>query len=213
MAPNESETSKDDNRKLAIAKRIRSFRKRLGLTQHQFASELGVETSTVSRWELVKASPSLQQTEKMHDLGRRRNTPPWLFDEHERGRGAAALADDDWEEQARRRAMLFAKDRFQTIERTINSERSDPEKIAYMADLFVEMGWIEKTLILARSQLSSRDANEVMAGAQSMWSLGKNSSLDALRKARDVWHRDEALSKFLDSLVQDLKKQSARLGE
>ncbi len=41
-----------------LAKKIKSVRSKLGLTQEQFAAKVGVTFSTVNRWESEKSKPS-----------------------------------------------------------------------------------------------------------------------------------------------------------
>jgi transcriptional regulator with XRE-family HTH domain len=41
-----------------LAKRIKDLRIKLGLTQEQFAAQIGVTFTTVNRWESGKSKPS-----------------------------------------------------------------------------------------------------------------------------------------------------------
>lgn len=43
---------------IAVAEMIRKLRARLGLTQEQFAAQVGVTWSTVNRWENGRGKPS-----------------------------------------------------------------------------------------------------------------------------------------------------------
>ena len=47
---------------------IRATRLRLGLTQEQFARELGVTLSTVSRWETGRARPRGLALRRIHEV-------------------------------------------------------------------------------------------------------------------------------------------------
>src|SRR5262249_43528531 len=51
---------------------IRSLRRRLGLTQEEFAHEIAVTVSTVNRWENAHATPSKLAWKVIRDLARRR---------------------------------------------------------------------------------------------------------------------------------------------
>jgi putative transcriptional regulator len=56
---------------LHTAKQIKELRYRLGMTQEQFAVELGVTLGTINRWENGKSHPSPLALEKITQLGRR----------------------------------------------------------------------------------------------------------------------------------------------
>lgn len=47
---------------------IRDLRHQLGLSQEQFAQELGVTLSTVSRWELGRSQPSRLALLRLHEI-------------------------------------------------------------------------------------------------------------------------------------------------
>jgi putative transcriptional regulator len=55
----------------STAKRIKELRYNLGMTQEQFAAELGVTTNSVHRWENGKSTPSSLALRAMESL---RNT-------------------------------------------------------------------------------------------------------------------------------------------
>jgi Predicted transcriptional regulator with C-terminal CBS domains len=62
---------------LAIfAKNLKERRKKLGLTQAQLASKIGVSTSFITEIELAKKAPSFQTLEK---LAEEINVPVWTF--------------------------------------------------------------------------------------------------------------------------------------
>jgi DNA-binding transcriptional regulator YiaG len=50
------------------AEEIRQLREALGLTQEQFAREVGVSFSTVSRWETARGEPSPLAWRRIEDL-------------------------------------------------------------------------------------------------------------------------------------------------
>ena len=54
-----------------IGKLVRSLRLEAGLTQEQFASELGVTFPTINRWENNRAKPSPLALEKIEKMLRR----------------------------------------------------------------------------------------------------------------------------------------------
>lgn len=51
-----------------IGRMIRELRKAMGLTQEQFAAEVGVTWSTVSRWENNRGSPSPLARHRIKEL-------------------------------------------------------------------------------------------------------------------------------------------------
>lgn len=53
------------------AKRIKAMRKKLEMTQQQLARELGVDFTTVNRWENSKARPSQLATRQLGRLERK----------------------------------------------------------------------------------------------------------------------------------------------
>jgi putative transcriptional regulator len=52
------------------AKQIKELRYRLGMTQEQFAMELGVTLNTINRWENGKSHPSPLALEKITQLSK-----------------------------------------------------------------------------------------------------------------------------------------------
>ena len=50
---------------------IRTLRKRLGLTQEEFAHQIGVTFATVNRWENRKSKPSRLAVRMLDDLSRK----------------------------------------------------------------------------------------------------------------------------------------------
>lgn len=53
-----------------LARKIKELRSKLGLTQEQFATKIGVTFSTVNRWENGKGKPSplaMRQLEELMD--------------------------------------------------------------------------------------------------------------------------------------------------
>jgi len=61
------------NPQLGVGQVVRSVRKRLGLTQQEFAGKLGVALPTVSRWETKRHRPSRLALDKiaafLQDMG------------------------------------------------------------------------------------------------------------------------------------------------
>ena len=55
-------------KKALLALKIAELRSRLGLTQEQFAHEVGVTFSTVNRWENGKGKPSPLAMRRIADL-------------------------------------------------------------------------------------------------------------------------------------------------
>ena len=55
-------------RDTAVAEMIRKLRARLGLTQEQFAAQVGVTWSTVNRWENDRGQPSPLAMRQIEDL-------------------------------------------------------------------------------------------------------------------------------------------------
>ena len=51
---------------------VRSLRQQLGMTQEEFAQEIGVALSTVSRWENAHAEPGNLAWKVMHDVAEKR---------------------------------------------------------------------------------------------------------------------------------------------
>ncbi len=47
---------------------IKKLRKKMGLTQEQFAAEVGVTVSTVNRWENGKGKPQHLALVRLHEL-------------------------------------------------------------------------------------------------------------------------------------------------
>lgn len=58
----------------AVAEVIRNLRARLGLTQEQFAANVGVTWSTENRWEQGKSAPSPLATDRLAELRRTSGT-------------------------------------------------------------------------------------------------------------------------------------------
>jgi len=58
-------TKKD---RAALAEKIRRLRLRLGLTQEQFATKVGVTFSTVNRWESGRTQPSPLAMRRINEL-------------------------------------------------------------------------------------------------------------------------------------------------
>jgi putative transcriptional regulator len=52
------------------AKLVKELRFRLGMTQEQFAAELGVTLNTINRWENGKSNPSPLALEKITQLSK-----------------------------------------------------------------------------------------------------------------------------------------------
>lgn len=59
--------------KNAVAKMIRELRAKLGLTQEQFAAEVGVTWSTVNRWENGRGKPSPLAMRQIEELQKKTN--------------------------------------------------------------------------------------------------------------------------------------------
>ena len=55
----------------SVAKMVRDLRAKLGLTQEQFAAEVGVTWSTVSRWENARGKPSPLALRQVTELANR----------------------------------------------------------------------------------------------------------------------------------------------
>jgi len=55
---------------LHSAKQIKELRYRLGMTQEQFAVQLGVTHGTINRWENGKSHPSPLALEKINQLSK-----------------------------------------------------------------------------------------------------------------------------------------------
>ena len=56
-----------------LARKIRELRSKLGLTQEQFAAQVGVTFSTVNRWESGKSKPSPLAMRQIEELRERLN--------------------------------------------------------------------------------------------------------------------------------------------
>jgi len=56
------------------AKQIQALRKKLGLTQREFAFRLKVEQATVSRWERGMTHPGLAHVRRMGRLAQKNQT-------------------------------------------------------------------------------------------------------------------------------------------
>ena len=56
------------NPALGVATRVRSARRRAGLTQKELGKELGVGSISVSRWERAVTSPSLARLQRMAEV-------------------------------------------------------------------------------------------------------------------------------------------------
>ena len=54
----------------AVTKMIRNLRAKIGLTQEQFAAQVGVTWSTVSRWENGRGTPSPLAMRRIEELTR-----------------------------------------------------------------------------------------------------------------------------------------------
>lgn len=54
-----------------IAKRVKELRRKLKLSQHGLANELGITSQTVSRWERSLNSPQAEQLLQLRKLGLR----------------------------------------------------------------------------------------------------------------------------------------------
>jgi DNA-binding transcriptional regulator YiaG len=52
----------------SLSARIRSGRRRLGFTQHEFAGWLGVTYTTVNRWERGHQRPAGERLQRLHDV-------------------------------------------------------------------------------------------------------------------------------------------------
>jgi len=55
-------------KKQTQAKQVRALRAKLGLTQEQFAAEVGVTWSTVNRWENERGKPSPLAEQRIQEL-------------------------------------------------------------------------------------------------------------------------------------------------
>ena len=55
-------------KKQTQAKQVRDLRTKLGLTQEQFAAEVGVTWSTVNRWENERGKPSPLARQRIQEL-------------------------------------------------------------------------------------------------------------------------------------------------
>jgi len=56
------------NKSLEISVLVREVRQRLGLTQEQFASRMGVTFPTINRWERQKAKPSPMARRRLFEV-------------------------------------------------------------------------------------------------------------------------------------------------
>ena len=54
----------DNSRKIEIGKRIKKLRKRYNMIQYHLAAEIGVETSTLGRWEIGAMEPREENLRK-----------------------------------------------------------------------------------------------------------------------------------------------------